>query len=153
MGLTTDRNSPCLNETDPRTGQQLCYLVLSEEERARGFVRPVRASYKHVGIRPTFPTRPLTEEEQERFAGQEYVAFEPYPQERRPSLGRFWTQEQLNSGCGVVTTMARELAETYAREPKFYGATFCCHCGRHIKVEEFEWIGANGLPDGSRLGE
>lgn len=31
----------------PRAGQQKAYVVLSEEERAKGFVRPVRRSYRH----------------------------------------------------------------------------------------------------------
>lgn len=35
-------------EIDPRTGMQKGYVVLSEEERARGFVRPVRRSYVHT---------------------------------------------------------------------------------------------------------
>lgn len=29
-------------------GQQKGYIVLSEEERAKGFVRPVRRTYKHL---------------------------------------------------------------------------------------------------------
>lgn len=32
----------------PRRGQQEGYVVLAEEERAKGFVRPVRRSYKHL---------------------------------------------------------------------------------------------------------
>ena len=32
----------------PRKGQQEGYVVLADEERAKGFVRPVRASYKHL---------------------------------------------------------------------------------------------------------
>jgi hypothetical protein len=31
-----------------RAGQQKDYVVLAEEERAKGFVRPVRRSYKHM---------------------------------------------------------------------------------------------------------
>lgn len=31
----------------PRSGQQKAYVVLSEEERAQGFIRPVRDSYVH----------------------------------------------------------------------------------------------------------
>lgn len=31
-----------------RAGQQQGYVVLAEEERAKGFVRPVRHSYKHM---------------------------------------------------------------------------------------------------------
>jgi hypothetical protein len=34
-------------EIDPETGQQKGYVVLSEEERKKGFVRPVRRSYIH----------------------------------------------------------------------------------------------------------
>lgn len=45
-GNTTDREDPRLEVIKPG-GQQAAYLVLSEEERAKGFVRPVRASYKH----------------------------------------------------------------------------------------------------------
>lgn len=32
----------------PRAGQQKGYVVLAEEERAKGFVRPVRRSYTHL---------------------------------------------------------------------------------------------------------
>lgn len=45
--MTTDRNDPRLHNILPN-GQQEVYLVLSEEERAKGFVRPVRRSYKHL---------------------------------------------------------------------------------------------------------
>lgn len=34
-------------EIDPVTGQQKGYVVLCESERAKGFVRPVRRSYRH----------------------------------------------------------------------------------------------------------
>jgi hypothetical protein len=39
---------PQHREIDPRNGQQRGYVVLAEEERAKGFVRPVRLSYKHL---------------------------------------------------------------------------------------------------------
>lgn len=32
---------------DPATGMQRGYVVLAEEERAKGFVRPVRRTYTH----------------------------------------------------------------------------------------------------------
>lgn len=35
-------------EIDPATGQQKGHVVLSAEERAKGFVRPVRQSYVHL---------------------------------------------------------------------------------------------------------
>ena len=105
MGITTDRNSPCLEKIGP-DGQQLCYLVLSEEERAKGFERPVRQKYKHVK-------------------------------------------------CGCVTTMGLAIAETYARNPKFYGGTYCCGCGTHFPLidkdgkRQFAWE----PDDGSFVGE
>lgn len=34
-------------EIEPESGQQKGYVVLSEEERAKGFVRPVRRTYVH----------------------------------------------------------------------------------------------------------
>lgn len=92
--LTDDPSDPALTHgVDPEgttVPQAGAYLVLSEQERAKGFVRPVRTSYRH-------------------------------------------------DTCGAVTTMSRALAETYAREPGFYGATFCVKCQRHAPVREFRW--------------
>lgn len=51
--------------------------------------------------------------------------------------------------CGQVTTMGMPIAETYARKPDFYGATFCAHCLQYLPVGsggEFEWL------DGSKVG-
>jgi hypothetical protein len=79
-------------EIDPVTGMQKGYVVLSAEERAKGFVRPVRRSYKHLP-------------------------------------------------CGVVTTMAVALAETYARDPHFYTGTFCVGCRAHFPLDQFVWDG------------
>lgn len=53
MGLTSDPADPRLGRgSDERPeGQNQVYLVLSEEERAKGFVAPLRFSYIHVGER------------------------------------------------------------------------------------------------------
>lgn len=40
--------TPDHREIDPATGQQKGYVVLSAEERAKGFVRPVRRAYVHA---------------------------------------------------------------------------------------------------------
>jgi hypothetical protein len=45
--------------------------------------------------------------------------------------------------CGSVTTMSQALAETYARSPSFYGATYCVTCSRHAPVSEFRWAGTD----------
>jgi hypothetical protein len=126
-------------------GQQQDYVVLTAEERTKGFVRPVRESYVHVGsVGPQNPLRDLTEEEQQRYDRLGYVKYEQYPGEVDICNGRYWTQKQLDAkGCGTVTTMSSELAETYARDPKFYGGTFCCGCGKHLPVDEFVWAGTN----------
>jgi hypothetical protein len=104
-----DRTQRTLTDGSPVTddhrdlksnGQQKAYVVLSAEERARGFVRPVRRTYVH-------------------------------------------------QKCGVATTMGHALAETYARDPEFYGGTFCVGCGTHFPVGqdgEFVW------DDGSKVG-
>lgn len=130
-------------------GQHDDYIILSDEERAKGFVRPVRRSYRHVGPPgPRFPLRdPSPEEASSRYA--KYVKFEDYPESERPLVGRAWTQGQLDAvgkGCGSVTTMGSKLAETYARQPGFYGSTFCVVCNKHLPVGrdgEFVWEGTD----------
>ncbi len=147
MSLVTDAKD--VDVTDRGDGQQRSYLVLSEAERAKGFVRPVRTSYRHVGIAgPKYELRDLIEKEREMY-GDEFAKYEPFPEDARPALGRFWTQAELDKvgkGCGTVTTMGRALAETYARAPHFYGGTFCCSCATHLPVGErgeFIWEGTD----------
>lgn len=139
-------------EQTEKTGQHQAYIVLCEEERRKGFVRPYRDSYQHVGVRPKYPTRELTAVEHECYDQLGYVSFEAYPADSEESnggssTGRYWTSQQLNSGCSTVTTMGRALSETYARDPKFYGATFCVKCNKHLPVAEFVWTA-----DGQRVG-
>jgi hypothetical protein len=157
MGLTTNPEDPNLGhgvDTEPME-QHESYLVLSEEERAKGFVRPVRRTYVHTGIRgPRYELRELTPEEHERYDQYGYVRYEEYPLDEEPATGRFWTQAQLDKvgkGCGAATTMGQELAETYARRPGFYGATYCVGCRMHLAVGvngEFTWDGSE-----ERVGE
>lgn len=96
MSLTTDRNDPRLGHgvDDEPKGMNEVYLVLSEEELAKGFVRPLRRAYIH-------------------------------------------------ETCGAQTRMGLTLCETYARNPKFYGATFCVGCQMHKPVGEFRWVEDN----------
>lgn len=39
------------------------------------------------------------------------------------------------------TTMGRSISETYARDPGFYGATFCATCRAHFPLAQFVWTG------------
>lgn len=49
MGLTTDRKDADLNtpQNEDGSGQNKKYLVLSDEEIAKGFTRPYRDAYVH----------------------------------------------------------------------------------------------------------
>lgn len=139
-------DSPAPDLETKANGQHKDYWVLSETERAKGFVRPVRSSYVHVGIPgPKHPLRDLTSEEQKQTEGFDYAKFEDY----LDGGGRYWRQvdlDRIGKGCGVVTSMGRALAETYAREPGFYGSTMCVNCSTHLPVGqdgEFVWSGTD----------
>lgn len=82
--IPTSQGPTPTEETLP-DGQKKDHWILPEEERAKGFVRPVRRSYVH-------------------------------------------------ETCGTVTTMPTAIAETYARNPYYYGSTFCCGCGDYYRV-------------------
>ena len=102
MSLTSDPKDPRLGhgiDREPRD-QHNVYLVLSDEERAKGFVRPVYRAYIHH-----------------------------------------------DPACGVATRMGLALCETYARDPSFYGAIYCCGCRLHRPVGregEFTWLDEAG---------
>lgn len=152
MSLTTDRNNPDLKVTES-SGMQKTYLVLSEEERAKGFVRPIRRTYVHVGRKPNYKGihRWLDDKEKDDYIrkGKFYVAIMTVLTKEDGSFlgGAYVTQQEFNAwkndtltgGCGVATTMGQALAETYARDPKFYGATYCVGCHTHLPVNEFRW--------------
>ena len=112
MSLTSDPNDPRLTHgvDDTPRPQADAYLVLSEDERAKGFIRPLRRSYIHVGP-----------------GGHE---IDPSDPSKHGRTGR---------GCGAQTHMGLPLCETYARDPKFYGATYCVGCKMHMPVAEFVW--------------
>lgn len=75
-------------------GQQKGYVVLSQADRDKGFIRPVRMMYTHLH-------------------------------------------------CGQKTSIDINIAETFARDPKFYSGTFCCNCGTHHSLNEFVWEGTD----------
>ena len=70
------------------------------------------------------------------------------PDERAKGFVRPYRDAYKHLTCGTVTTMGRALSETCARDPSFYGATFCCNCNRHAPVAEFVWT-ADGQQVGS----
>lgn len=136
-------------------GQQQAYVVLTPEERGKGFVRPYRDSYIHVGAKLRGELEMLDGPQVSPKDGKTYVAIDRFMLEvpgREPfRTGRFLTQAEVDQvkrtgrigGCGTRTQMARSIAETYARDPKFYGGTFCCHCKKHLPLHEFVWEGTD----------
>ena len=127
-------------------GQHKDHWCLPAEEIAKGYVRPYREKYKHVGIAgPVHALIDLTPEEKKRYDQYGYLKYEAYP-EGSSVLGKYWTQAELDKigkGCGVVTSMPSRCAETYARDPSYYGSTFCCGCGGYFSVREFVWDNSN----------
>lgn len=138
------------NDARRPDGQHVDHWTMCPTEIMKaGFNRPVRESYKHVGIAaPKYPLTDLSDDKKREFAKWGYVKFETYPS-GETSLGRYWTQAELDAvgkGCGVVTSMPRTIAETYAANPSYYGSTFCCGCGTYLPVGdrgEFVWTGTD----------
>jgi hypothetical protein len=66
------------------------------------------------------------------------------PEEIAKGFVNPYRDSYIHKKCGTVTVMrSREICETYARDPKFYGATYCCGCGMHVPVSECLWDGTN----------
>jgi hypothetical protein len=66
--------------------------------------------------------------------------------ERAKGFVRPVRQSYVHMVCGGITTMGSALAETYARDPSFYGATYCAKCQMHRPVGadgEFVWQGTD----------
>jgi len=49
----------------------------------------------------------------------------------------------VHKKCNTNTRMPMACAETYAKNPKYYGSTFCCGCGDYFPVSQFLWEGTN----------
>lgn len=148
MALTTDANDPELGRgEDNQPGpQNKKYLVLSEAELAKGYVRPVRTSYVHTGRLICGKVQSPDEYglpadavayvcSMEKNHEGDCRIFSPV---NKRELRRLETTGFLG-GCDTTTTMHTTLAETYAANPKFYSATYCCQCMMHINVNEFQW--------------
>lgn len=145
MKTTLTDGSPVTSdhtEINPETGLQKGYMVLSEEERAQGFVEPVRYSYNHVGMKVCGhmidDTNMCIDD-----PGHEDEHGNVAMQVSEDEIARF-EQTGFLKGCGSTTTMGASIAETYARNPNFYNGTFCTNCRTHFPVGpegEFVWSG------------
>lgn len=61
--------------------------------------------------------------------------------ERAKGFIRAVRTDYKHKKCGSVTRMSLPIAETYARDPKFYAGTFCNLCKEHLPLDEFTWVG------------
>ena len=106
--IPVDRSARCMTdgspeteghrEISPSTGQQKGYVVLTAEERAKGFVRPVRTAYIHqscktlttmaVSIAETYARDP-------KFNTFRLLSFVG------PGLMRSWAHDHRDSDSGV----------------------------------------------------
>lgn len=59
--------------------------------------------------------------------------------ERGQGFVRPLRRSYVHDACGTQTKMGLALCETYAREPKFYGSTYCVGCQTHFPVSQFKW--------------
>lgn len=76
-----------------------------------------------------------------------------FDEERAKGLVRPVRQSYIHVSCGAVTHMSQADAEAYARDPAFYGATFCIPCGKHFRlIDEAGNAAFLWEPDGSPVG-
>lgn len=76
------------------------------------------------------------------------------PAERAKGFVRPVRDAYRHLKCGKITTMSRDIAETYARDPGFYSGTFCTTCRSHFPVGEageFTWYENDGT-EGPKVG-
>lgn len=74
--------------------------------------------------------------------------------ERSKGFVRPYRDAYRHATCGAITTMSRDIAETYARDPGFYDGTFCSTCRKHFPVGEngqFTWYEMDGT-EGPKVG-
>lgn len=132
-------------------GQLKDHWILSDEERAKGFVRPVRTSYIHIGKEICAKVLPNVSGAEVLLGGlREVCVMEPGHkgeciQFRKMTQYEHAVAEESHilGGCGRITTMGQKIAETYAAEPEFYGSTFCANCHGYFpvgKFGEFKWV-------------
>lgn len=50
-----------------------------------------------------------------------------------------YRESYVHRKCGAKTSMHPAIAATYARNPWFYGSTYCVQCGMHRPLVEFVW--------------
>lgn len=99
---------------------------------------------------------PVTEDHREikPETGQQKGYIVLTPAERAKGFVRPYRDAYRHLSCGKITTMSRDIAETYARDPGFYNGTFCTRCRAHFQVGndgEFTWYEMDGT-EGPKVG-
>lgn len=72
--------------------------------------------------------------------------------ERAKGFVRPYRDQYTHVARGVLTKMGHALSETYARNNKFYGGTFCCGCQKHFPLVNADGTSAFLWDDGTGVG-
>lgn len=72
---------------------------------------------------------------------------ERHPVNLEGEVVRPYRDTYTHNSCGAATKIGSNIAETYQKNPKFYGSTFCVGCGKYFPVVDFKWN------DGITVGE
>lgn len=114
---------------------------MSQEER--------KAKHTVSGKEPTLPATASAPQPVNPNTGQHDDHW-VLPAEERKEFIRPVRRTYMHLKCNTETSMPQAIAETYAKVPGYYGATFCCHCKAYLPVGEqgeFVWI-----DDGTKVG-
>ncbi len=147
--LLRDQAQSALAEKQKALATALAKLQEAEREAAAAI--PVDRSARQLS-----GGGPITDDhrEIEPLSGQQKGYIVLTPAERAKGFVRPVRDAYRHLKCGKITTMSRDLAETYARDPKFYDGTFCTTCRSHFPVGgdgEFTWYENDGS-EGPKVG-
>jgi hypothetical protein len=136
-------------------GKQKSYVVLTPEERHKGFLRHVRLDYRHTGYHVCGADLSDYRESELYGVGARSICHDVpgHAGEHGKTVYVATAKEMIRlkqtsyyKGCGKITKMSIEIAETFARDPWFYSGTFCCTCKAHFPLNQFVW-----LPEGDSM--
>lgn len=72
--------------------------------------------------------------------GPPHEAYLVLPAEVREGVFlRLLRDKYVHLACSQKTRISIEMAETFARDPKFYDVVYCSYCRMHRPVSEFVW--------------
>lgn len=145
-----DDAAKALREADADISEATVWLERAKRYRAEAI--PVDRSAQQLVSGAPVPVDRSHTEIKDNGQQRDYVVLSPA--ERSKGFVRPYRDAYRHLKCGAITTMSREIAETYARDPHFYSGTFCTTCRSHYPVGEggeFTWFEMDGR-EGPKVG-